>query len=135
MVLGGLATVIAVITSPIGLITAGLIAGTAAWFKYTDSGQNALKVLGEIVGDITGALSDAKAEKEAADAGKGTSGAPGAGPGVEIPKIPSFGYSGDSISGSFSVGALMAMAQGAGGGRPEAETARNTARIAKASEQ
>lgn len=45
--LGAVGTGLAFLLSPIGLITAGLVAGAAAWLKYSDSGGKALAWLGQ----------------------------------------------------------------------------------------
>lgn len=71
--LGGLATAIGVLAplftfliSPVGLVTAGLLAGVAAWATWTTSGQAAVGTLsaafqrfGAFVGDVWGGIVDA----------------------------------------------------------------------------
>jgi hypothetical protein len=43
--LGGLATALSVVASPIGLITVGLTAGVLAWANYSESGRNSVDSL------------------------------------------------------------------------------------------
>lgn len=47
-IVGVLGTGLALIVSPIGLITVGLTAGLAAWALWTESGQSAVSSLGEL---------------------------------------------------------------------------------------
>jgi|GEM_PF-2021616 len=60
------ATAFTSLLSPIGLVTAGVIAGVVAWAKFTSSGQRAvaavmtaLAPLGDFVGKVFGGISDA----------------------------------------------------------------------------
>lgn len=50
--LSAIAAVLGVVLSPVGLITAALVGGIYAWARYTDSGKNAVSILGGLFGEL-----------------------------------------------------------------------------------
>jgi len=65
VVLGGIASgfsalagVLAVVLSPLGLITAALVGGAFAWAKYTASGKAAVATIGGLLGNLSSIFKD-----------------------------------------------------------------------------
>lgn len=60
-------TSIAALASPMGLLTAGIVAGVAAWAKYTDAGQTAAKEVGWALSQFGQTWEDVKAALASGD--------------------------------------------------------------------
>ena len=50
--LKGLAAMVGILLSPLGLVTVALIGGIATWAKYTDSGRKTVRVLSGLLGEL-----------------------------------------------------------------------------------
>ncbi|MCE9555913.1 MAG: hypothetical protein K8T91_21400 [Planctomycetes bacterium] len=73
LALGGIASVVSVVLSPLGLLTAALAGGAIAWAKYTQSGQAFMGFLGKLGATFKatfGGIVDALQAGELALAGK-----------------------------------------------------------------
>lgn len=52
LALGGLATIVSVVLSPLGLITAAVVGASVAFFKWTEAGQSAYRSLSSTLGKL-----------------------------------------------------------------------------------
>ena len=51
-IISSIGAVLGAVLSPVGLVTVALVAGVAAWIKYTDSGKKTVRVLSGLLGEL-----------------------------------------------------------------------------------
>lgn len=93
---------LAFLTSPIGLVTAALVAGIAAWAMYTESGQAAIARLKEVFGPLMDTIKNTIGGiKDALMSGNFSLAAEIAGTGIKLGFLQALGGLGDLVGDIF----------------------------------